>query len=289
MIWDPSFPSDDIQAKTLDQPLRSEKVLIRERAVINNGSWNEHSFFGSNVTGAHPLSQVGWVAIYQSYLDMSNTSCPVGSLHYVATDADLTKVGLYVKGTDSFILVISLDHRNLTIGTSDIHTQYYRKDGTRPMVTDLKTNIDPFQTSPGTAVDNPMPASHESLSWYDAHGVDGELLINRHFGNNSVNLVNSEFITAEQLITPSNIVQGWLAIGTGNRKYMSIPAFSISGDPVSGVNTWMSLLMDKNGVTTGGKILGASIHISIQFGLFVNGSINHFQSYDLPPSSFMGI
>lgn len=220
MIWDTTYPPDSLAANTIDHALRNSKVLIRERAVVFNGSWNEHSFFGASATGTHPLSQVGWVQIHPDYATMvAGGPYVVGSLHYAISS------GLYVVDTDqSFKGLTVIDHSKLIIDSTDFHTQYYRKDGTRPMLTELRMDVPAVEVLPQTNPDSPMPASHDALDWFSAHGVDAEYLINRHFVNASVGVANKQDLGT---ISGNNAL--FSDGGNADSKFFGFPAVLGSG------------------------------------------------------------
>lgn len=185
MTWDVNYPQDSLPANTLDLMLRNTKVLIRERAVAFNGIYDEHNFFGlvggAYADGSHPLSTIGWVQIHSSFTSMVAAGpYNIGSLHYAIGS------GLYVMdGAGVYQVVSTLDHTKLVIDNIDYHTQYYLKDGSRPMQAELQMDVPLVETTPQTGSANPMPGTHDALTWYDAHGVDGEYIINRHFLDNS--------------------------------------------------------------------------------------------------------
>lgn len=265
MVWSNSYPPD-IPAKTLDQALRNTKVLISERSRMNNGSYEEHSFFGFGATGLHPLSQVGFVQIHPSYSDLTSTVCPFGSLHYVKADPDPTKVGLWIKDQVAFTLMVGLDHRELINLSGDVHTQYYLRDSTRPMGKEVRTDTPPVEDTPGTNSDNPIGSSHASLSWQAAHGVDGELLINRHFADGLFSSVISSSVSGSWTNDPNNPTLSVPAGTSGVTMYLSIPKLFIiynNGQiAIGGVGPGFNSVFMKPGV----------VGSQYQFTLFGTGS-----------------
>jgi hypothetical protein len=150
------------------------------------------------------------------------------------------------------------------------------------------------EDSPGAANDNPMPASHSALSWWAAHGADGEYLVNRHFGSGAfpfgkktdINATLGHFIdSTEPYCFAAN---GAYEDSKYNNFLASFSAFILSQLVYSAVIPYNAVLLTK-GYITGNLPLGQpgteSSSIAALYKLNVPGNLNSGQVKSLSPVS----
>jgi hypothetical protein len=173
--WDLDTPLDSIQANTIHIAIQNAKTDIMERLrVTDANAIDEHDVFGLTATGAHAISQVGFVKIYanQAALTAFNISSfpEEGTLHYTENNTTLS-----VKHGDVFTPITTADHGLLEgLTTLADHPQYLATNGTRSMSGNLTLVDDSliYVTTIGDDADSPLSSNHVDLQWYEAHGVD---------------------------------------------------------------------------------------------------------------------
>lgn len=183
MVWDDAYPDGSvIAANQLHVVLQNMKVLLRERGICNNGSKDEHSWFGSTATGYHPLSEVGWCKFHTLLSDLEAFTPKVeGSLHYVEEVAVL-----YTIDSDADIVPLSTSHHGALTGLDeDDHTQYYRKDNDREFIDSVHLDSPAAltQTAPKSNDGSAMPSSHASQNWAAAHPAPNAAIVARHLAD----------------------------------------------------------------------------------------------------------
>jgi hypothetical protein len=173
--WDLDTPLDSIQANTIHTAIQNAKTDIMERLrVTNTDAVDEHSVYGLTATGAHAISQVGFIKIHATQVALTTfdtTYFPEdGTLHYVTADTTL-----YVKRNNAFTAITTNDHGALTgLTTLADHPQYLATNGTRPMTGNLTlaASTTLSVTTIGDDDDSPLSSDHVDLQWYEAHGVN---------------------------------------------------------------------------------------------------------------------
>lgn len=184
MAWDITIPADSAAANTIHTLLQTAKADIHAVGkCLNDDSWEEHNW----LTGRHKQSQVGWLTVFAGGGAVPYIHDRVGVMYWDSTGTDLY---LHVEAEKVPVQVTTMDHNDLTERSEDDHTQYYLRDGTRPMEADLTLEADKtwtFTNTASTESDSCMFSSHAGLSWSAAHaGTDGGLK-NRHFADASIN------------------------------------------------------------------------------------------------------
>ncbi len=175
-IWDLDAPLDTALANTIHTILQAAKTDIIERArVTNTDAVDEHDFYGATATGAHAISQVGFVSIsttLNALQTFRDTYFPQdGTLHFV----DSTDSLYIIHGTEA-VPVITTDHGELAnLTTLTEHTQYLATDGSRTMSGNLTlaSSTTLSVTSLGTNDDSALGSDHVTQHWYAAHGANG--------------------------------------------------------------------------------------------------------------------
>lgn len=201
MAWDITIPADSAAANTIHTLLQTAKTDIHAVGkCLNDDSWEEHNW----LTGRHKQSQVGWLTVFAGGGAVPYIHDRVGVMYWDSTGTDLY---LHVEAERVPVQVTTMDHNDLTERSEDDHTQYYLRDGTRPMEADLTLEADKtwtFTNRASTESDSCMFSSHAGLSWSAAHaGTDGGLK-NRHFADASITVPPSR-VTGKTYISSTGL------------------------------------------------------------------------------------
>lgn len=227
MAWDITIPADSAAANTIHTLIQTAKGDISTLGkCTNDDAWEEHTW----LTGRHKQSQVGWLhSLSSGYELWIHHDDPVGVMYWDSMGTDLY---LHVAAGETLTQVATMDHNDLTERSEDDHTQYYLRDGTRPMEADLTLEADKtwtFTNRASTESDSCMFSSHVALSWSAAHaGTDGGLK-NRHFAAASVkspvyrDTYSSPYIAAQGLnaLFPPSVSAGLMYMNMGQTMRVS--------------------------------------------------------------------
>lgn len=228
-VWSDTDPLDTVEANTIHTQIQTERTDIIERLKCNNGTIDEHSFYGSSITGRHTISSVGFAKIHTTSSVMQtwvDTNLPSeGCLHIVSTPATL-----YVIYDGEPLLLSTSDHGTLNnLSETGVHTQYMKLDGTRQATADwnLTASGQLTVTTDGDNSSEGMLDDHAGLSWYSAHGVDS--LITRHFADDSVGASSLYLNTVAGTVSA---IQGGIGLDPSTDKYTGWFEINFDGDPV---------------------------------------------------------
>lgn len=232
--WDLDTPLNTILANTIHTAIQAAKTDIMERLRVTNAdAVDEHDVFGLTATGAHAISQVGFVKIHTTQtalVTFNNTYFPtVSTLHF--TEDNTT---LYVKNGVTFTPMITSDHGSF-IGLTTLadHSQYLATNGTRTMAGTISLAEDAVLSvaTIGEDDDSPIAASHTTSQWYAAHGTNS--ISTAHFTDACITNINTDNYNR-------NIVLGLSMLST----YSFVPGMQASAS-----GTTMTLCRDSSNRT----------------------------------------
>jgi len=183
MVWDETTPLDSSSYHpNVVDGIHDTKEMIRERAVVYNGTSYEHHENDDADFGVHEPSKVSWLKWHSTYADMVAFISPIEnfnySLHFVEdTEPDAEKRGLYSVFESAIKKLSPYSHAELTIDDAvEDHPQYIEKDKVDEFGEDVtydQSDLEFNCSSLTITGDDPfVPESHTTLGFVAAHSGD---------------------------------------------------------------------------------------------------------------------